>query len=93
MAGRKGVVKNYFPDFFLPEGNKLIEIKPKNLHKSISVQLKKKAAEKYCLEKDWAYEIIAPEKLTEKKIILLHKQEKIKFIYRYEQKFMEKYNV
>jgi hypothetical protein len=47
-----GIDRNYFP-YFLIGGNRLIEVKPKRLHESRVVLLKKEAAEKFCEEKGW----------------------------------------
>jgi len=86
-----GTNKKYFPDF-LVNGNQLIEIKPKTLHTSPLVLLKKEAAEKYCLEKGWIYKLLEPEKLTNEEIIALYDNKEIKLLPRYEEKFKLKYN-
>lgn len=51
-----GVERTYSPDFIV--GNNIIEIKPAKLHKSATVLAKKEAAEKYCLEKNYIYNLI-----------------------------------
>jgi len=86
-----GVERNYFPDFLL-EGNRLIECKPKRLHASVSVLLKKEAAERYCLKRNWTYELLEPEMLSEEEILEIYKLGLIKFLPRYEEKFKEKYS-
>lgn len=85
-----GVKRNYFADF-LVENTRLIEVKPKRLHSSVSVLLKKNAAEKYCEEKGWTYELLEPEMLTEEELLILYKTGALKFLERYEEKFKEKY--
>lgn len=85
-----GYERTYFPDF-LVAGNRLIEIKPRRLHKSVAVLLKKQVAEKYCLEKGWNYEILDPKKLTNKELISLYDNGDIKFLPKYEKKWGEKH--
>ncbi len=89
-VNNEGIERNYFPDFFL-EGIRLVEIKPKWQHLSIEVQLKKEAAEEYCLERGWQYELIYPDNLTKEEIIFLYVEEKIKFTSPCAEKFKEKY--
>jgi len=85
-----GTERTYFPDF-LVQGTRLIEIKPKRLHGSVTVLLKKEAAITFCEQKGWTYELVEPEKLTEEEILNLYKNKDIKFSSQYEKKFKEKY--
>ena len=80
-----GKNSNYFADFLL-EGTRLIEIKPKALHSSVVVTLKKAAAEQFCVSRGWTYELIDPEVLNEEEIFSLHEKKKIEFLPRYEKK-------
>ena len=52
-----GNERTYSPDY-LVNNNKLVEIKPKRLHNTPLVKLKKEAAEKYCFENKLIYELI-----------------------------------
>ncbi len=54
----KNINRTYRPDFFLPEFNKLIEIKPKNLHFLENIQLKTEAAIEFCKVNNLFYQII-----------------------------------
>jgi len=85
-----GTNRNYFADF-LVDGNRLVEIKPKRLHSTPQVLIKKKAAERFCLKKGWTYELIEPDILTKEEILILHNNEVVKFLPRYEEKLKEKY--
>jgi len=58
-----GIEKNYYPDFFLIKEKILIECKPKHLHNSKNVILKKEAALKWCKEKGYTYKMIDPGKI------------------------------
>lgn len=87
-----GAERTYCPDF-LVEGKYLIEIKPTRLRSSKIVQLKQKAAESYCLDKGWTYDIIDPIVLSDDEIRELHKSGVVKFTNRYEQKFLGRYGL
>ena len=54
--GDKGQQRNYFPDFFIFIGI-LVEMKPIKLYNTINVQAKKNAAEIFCKERGWTYEL------------------------------------
>jgi len=85
-----GELSSYYADFLL-EKNRLIECKPKSLHSSVVVTLKKEAAEKFCSERNWTYELLEPEMLSEEEIFSLHKNGIIKFMDKYEEKFKVRY--
>jgi len=85
-----GSKRNYFPDFVI-DGKIIIECKPKKLHDSVGVKLKKEAAEKFCLERGMEYVMLEPIKLSEEDIMNLYITKKITFISRYEEKFKKKY--
>lgn len=82
----EGKQKNYFPDFLI-NGTILIEIKPKNLHKSQAVQDKANAAKQYCLLKGWEYRLESSGKFTQEEIDKLYTSGDIKFT----EKSLEKY--
>lgn len=83
-------LKTYYPDFLI--NNKyLIEIKPKKLHNSKVVQLKKKAAEKFCKENNFIYKLRDISILSNQKILELYQSKEIKFLERYDEKFKNKY--
>lgn len=88
--GVDGNMKNYFPDFVI--NNKyLVECKPKNLWGSKINILKKEAAENFCENKKMKYKLTEVRKLTDKELLDLYQNGKIKFIERYEQKFKSRY--
>ncbi len=84
-----GITKNYFPDFII--GNKIIEIKPKKLHHSPKVLIKKMAAESFAKNHNMIYELIDPPLLSLNKIKDLYLNKDIKFLDKYEVKFKERY--
>lgn len=82
-----GKNRNYFPDFIL--NNKyLIEIKPKKLHFSISVQAKKQAAELFCSSNNLKYKLLDMN-INLKLILQKYEAGDIKFLPKYELKFNE----
>lgn len=87
-----GKKRNYFPDFII-DSKYIIECKPLRLQKSKTVVLKKEAAEKYCKKNNMQFIMVEPEILKEAEIIKLYKQKKIKFLPKYEDKFLKKYKL
>jgi len=86
----KNQERNYFPDFLL--NNKyIIEIKPKRLFNSISVIDKKNAAIEYCKNNNLIYKLISPQILTISQIKEKYLCGDIKFIDKYDKKFIERY--
>lgn len=85
-----GKVRNYFPDFII-EGKIMVECKPLNLHDSKSVQCKKQAAEEFCKQNNLTYLLVEPEILSQEEIISLYQSNQIKFLPRYEEKFIKKF--
>lgn len=85
-----GVSRNYFPDFVV-EKKFMIECKPVSLHNSETVILKKIAADKFCTDNNLEYLLIEPPTISDEKIIELYKTKRIKFLPRYEEKFLKKY--
>lgn len=83
-----GKERTYHPDFI--EGNKLYEIKPQCLVNAATNKLKFEAAKKYCEENKLIF-IIETEnniqKLSDEEIKILHDNNEIKFIERYEEKY------
>lgn len=87
----KGDTRNYFPDFIINE-NKIIEVKPLKLHNTPKVLAKKLAAEKFCLNNQFTYEIVDPPILNEEQIKELYESGQIKFLEKYDNKFKERYS-
>lgn len=88
----EGKDKYYFADFLIEE-RILIEIKPKRLQGSKVVLAKKKAAENFCKNKGYQYEIIDPVKLSDSEIVDLYNNKVIKFIDKYDKSFRTKFNL
>ena len=86
----EGVKRNYFPDFII-EKKYLIECKPKKLQKTRNVILKKEAAIRFCDAKNIKYKMIDPILITEEKVKELYLSKTIRFLEKYEKKFIEKY--
>jgi len=87
-----GTKRNYFPDFII-DGKYIIECKPLKLQNSKTVILKKEAAEKFCKSNNMKFIMVEPEILKEEEIVKLYKQKKIKFLPKYEDKFLKKYKL
>ncbi len=85
-----GKNRNYFPDFFVND-KILVEVKPNRLKNSARNILKAKAAEKFCKNNGYKYEITDAVKIENDQIIDLHSKNLIKFTERYEEKFKERY--
>ena len=84
--------RNYYPDFFIPSENKIIECKPKHLFNSKNVECKRKYAEDFCKENGYTYEMIDPDRISDDLIKNLHESGKVKFIDRYELKYIQKFS-
>jgi len=79
--------KNYFPDFIL--NNKyMIECKPKKLWNTNLIIQKKNAAEKFCQENGLIYKLRDIKIISDEKILELYNLGEIKWIERYEKKFL-----
>lgn len=85
-----GNCRNYFPDFVI-DSSVVVECKPVRLQGSKEVLLKTEAAEKFCKENNMTFLIVEPEMLTEEEIKELYNTNKIKFLPKYEIKFLNKY--
>ena len=83
---KDNINRNYFPDFILNE-KYIIEIKPKPLHNSNLVKLKKDAALLFCKKHNYIYKIIESPKILFNKIKTLKTNGDIIFTKRYEEKF------
>jgi len=83
-----GKNRNYFPDFVV-ENKYMIECKPNNLINSKSVICKKEAAEKFCNTNNLEYIIVEPKILSKEEIENLYYSGKIKFLPKYEEKFLK----
>lgn len=84
-----GQKRNYFADFLI-SGKILVECKPKALMKSKTVQMKAIAAEVFCKERGWTYQLIDPGKLNKKEIRKLYDSREIKLTERYEEKWYKR---
>ena len=83
-----GKERTYHPDFI--EGNMLYEIKPQHLVNAATNKLKFEAAKKYCEENKLIFVIEtenSTQKLSDEEIKILHDNNEIKFIDRYEEKY------
>jgi len=83
-----GKERTYYADFVI-DGSILIECKPKKLHNSKIVQLKKKWALKFCYKNGLTYKIECPTLLTKNELKNLHDTKKIRFLPRYEEKYKQ----
>lgn len=66
----------YYPDFRV--GRKIIEIKPKYLWDNPIVLAKAEAAQKWCIEHGFEYELLDPGYYTKQQVIEMHKTGVIK---------------
>lgn len=80
-----GRQRTYKPDFLI-NNNTLVEIKPKRLHNTPLCQLKKIAAEKFCIKNNYKYLLIDIE-INFEEILKLHYNKQIKWIKDYGKKF------
>jgi hypothetical protein len=85
-----GKNRNYFPDFFVND-KILVEVKPKRLKNSASNILKAAAAEKFCKDNGYEYEVTEAVIMKEDQILDMYNKNLIKFMKRYEEKFKERY--
>ncbi len=83
-----GANRTYSPDFIIND-NTLVEIKPSRLIGSKGVSLKKEAAENFCKNIGWTYELVDQPRMANKEIEDLYDSGEIKFTKRYELKFLE----
>ena len=84
----KGNKRNYFPDFII-NGKYIIESKPKKLWKSDNVIRKKEAAIEFCKERGLIYKLVDVGTLNNNEIKNLYQNDLIKFLPRYENKYIE----
>ena len=85
----QNVERTYVPDFLV--GTMVIEIKPTKLKSSRAVRLKQEAAEKFCQDKGWTYEIVDPPKISEATLSRLYDYNEIVFIKRYDELFRKRF--
>jgi hypothetical protein len=83
-----GKNRNYFPDFIV-DNKYMIECKPLNLQTSASVLCKKQAAEIFCKDIGLKYVLLEPALITTDEIKKLYKLGNIKFLPKYEKKFLD----
>lgn len=87
-----GAQRTYFADF-LVDGKELVEVKPHRLMQSVTVQSKATAATEWCSANGYTYKIYTEKdfpKLLDEEVEMLYDAGKIKFLDRYEQKFIER---
>jgi hypothetical protein len=84
----KGDCRNYFADFLIED--RLIEIKPKILQKTLRNIAKRKGAEKFCESNGLKYEMVDCEKISFDKLKSLVESKQVIFLDRYQEKY-EKY--
>ncbi len=87
----KGVSRNYYPDFYLPENRQLIECKPVKLFNTVIVKQKKEVAEKFCTANEMEYVLTDIERLTDGEMKMLYLSGKIKFIDKYDEKWRKRF--
>ena len=80
------VEKTYVADFILND-KYMIEIKPKKLMKTKSNLEKFSAAKRFCKDNDLIFKVIEPKKLDKKIIDNLYKNNLIKFIKKYDERY------
>lgn len=83
----KNINRTTRPDFFI-NNDTIVEIKPKKLQKTTSVILKRKAMEKFCKKNNYKYQMIDMNIDTEK-IKKLYENKEVKFMDKYDEKFLE----
>jgi hypothetical protein len=88
-VGHDGAARTYTADF-LVDGSTLVEIKPKKLHATPTVLLKRAAAEAFCAAAGLTYELVDQPPLTDAEVASLRDSGAIKFTDRYEQKYLER---
>jgi hypothetical protein len=80
--------KTYVADFIINK-KYLVEIKPKKLHRSKIVLLKKEAAEKFCKERGFIYKLRDTKILSAKDINEFINSGQIEFLDRYKEKYKQ----
>jgi hypothetical protein len=83
-----GKQRNYFPDFIVE--NQIYEIKPKRLWSTPTILAKKKAAVVFAENLNMTYELVDPGKMCEKELDTLYECGRIKWLPRYEEKYLER---
>lgn len=83
-----GKSRNYYADFLV--GNILVECKPKKLHSTKTVQLKREAAVEFCRNNGYRYLLTDYDRLTDDEICQLRSQGDLRFTDKYENKFKER---
>lgn len=83
-------LKNYFPDFIIND-KYIVECKPKKLWNSVNVVKKMEGALIYCKGKNLIYKLMEIKSLTKDEIKILYENKIIKFIERYEKKYIDRY--
>ena len=86
-----GVARTYRADF-LVDNKMLVEVKPIKLHSSRIVRAKELAAMNFCEARGWMYCVVDPPAITEHEIKMLHDNQTIIFMDKYEIKFQKRYH-
>jgi hypothetical protein len=84
----EGKIKNYFADFLINK-NTLVECKPKRLWNTPKVTCKKTAAENFCKINNMVYQLTDTEKISYEQLKKLYDDGLVKFLSRYEEKFLK----
>lgn len=82
-----GINKTYAPDFIINE-KYIVEIKPKYLFNALNVKLKAKYAIEYAKKHNMVFKMIDPVSLNMEEIIKLVDSGKLKFLNRYQEKYL-----
>lgn len=83
-----GNKRNYFADFII-DNKRMIDIKPKKLWDTPNNKLKKEAAEKFCADRDMAFEFLDKGLTSFEKFAIMHQKGDLIFTDKYEKKFKE----
>jgi len=84
----EGKPRNYFADFLI-SGNILVECKPKRLWNTPKVRWKKTAAENFCKIRNMTYQLTDVEKISYAQLKKLYDEGEVKFLKKYEEKFLK----
>ncbi len=86
----KETERTYAADFII-ENKYMIEIKPKKLHNSKNVILKKEAANRWCKSHGFIYKLTECTRLTDNELVELIESNKIQLTNRYKLKYNEQF--
>jgi len=84
----RDVERNYYPDFLVDE-KQIVEIKPKRLWNTPLITVKRLAAEEYCRNRGWTYQMIDPDIIPPSTIQTIIQEKRLVFVPKYQIKFEE----